>query len=111
MAMREVVSIDTPTSALGRFFSGAVFGLAQTYWSLFILGSIIFFVVGSMLVAQRSWEPYVGLLAGSIAFTFALLTGVKRYYIGSDPGKALGRIAMLFLLLNLTNMLLTLSFI
>lgn len=111
MAMREVKSIDAPTSALGRFFSGGVFGLAQTYWALFALGAAIFFVVGSLLVAQRNWEPYVGLLAGSIAYTLALLTGVQRYYIGSDPGKALGRIAMLFLLLNLTNMLLTLSFI
>jgi len=31
--------------------------------------------------------------------------------VGSDPGKALGRIGMLFLLLNLTNALVTFSFI
>jgi hypothetical protein len=111
MAMGEVDKIDAPTSVFGRFFSGAVFGLAQTYWTLFILGSILFFLVGSLLVADRNWGPYVGILAGSIAYTFALLIGIQRYYRGSDPGKALGRIAMLFLLLNLTNMLLTLSFI
>jgi hypothetical protein len=40
-----------------------------------------------------------------------LLTGIKFAYQGEDPGKALGRIAMLFLLLNLTNALATLSFI
>lgn len=111
MAMKEIENVEAPTSALGRLFSGAAFGLAQTYWALFALGSIIFFIAGSLLVADRNWEPYVALLAGSIAYTFALLTGVRRYYRGSDPGKALGRIAMLFLLLNLTNMLLTLSFI
>ena len=111
MAMREIEHSHAPSSALGRFLSGASFGFAQTYWGLFTLGSIIFFSVGSLLVADRNWEPYAGLLLGSIAFTFALLTGVRRFYRGSDPGKALGRIAMLFLLLNLTNMLLTLSFI
>lgn len=111
MTMSEVEKVNVPTSALGRFFSGEYFGLAQTYWSLFALGSIIFFVAGSFLVSERNWPPYVGLLAASIAYTFALLTGVQRYYRGSDPGKALGRIGMLFLLLNLTNMLLTLSFI
>lgn len=111
MAMREVQHAHPPTSALGRFFSGATFGFARTYWGLYALGAVIFFIVGSLLVAQRNWEPYVGLLASSIALSFALLVGVRRYYRGSDPGKALGRIAMLFLLLNLTNMLLTLSFI
>ena len=109
--MGEMDSSNAPTSAMGKFFSGAVFGLAQTYWTLFILGCVIFFTAGSLLVSERNWTPYVGLLAGSIAYTFALLIGVQRYYRGSDPGKALGRIAMLFLLLNLTNMLLTLSFI
>ena len=111
MTLSEPGKVETPTSALGRFFSGASFGLAQTYWALFTLGCAVFFVYGSYLVSERDWQPYIGLLAGSIAYTFALLTGVQRYYRGSDPGKALGRIAMLFLLLNLTNMLLTLSFI
>lgn len=111
MAMRELEHNNAPTSALGRFFSGATFGLAQTYWAMFALGSAVFFIVGSLLVADRNWMPYVGLIAGSIAYIFALLIGVRRHYRGSDPGKALGRIAMLFLLLDLTNMLLTLSFI
>lgn len=111
MAMRELKHTVAPTSTLGRFFSGATFGLAQTYWGMFALGSLIFFIAGSLLVAERNWPPYVGLLAASVAYIFALLVGVRRYYRGEDPGKALGRIAMLFLLLNLTNMLLTLSFI
>ena len=109
--MQEIEHDSAPTSALGLFFSGATFGLAQTYWGMFALGSAVFFVVGSMLVADRNWMPYVGLIAGSIAYIFALLIGVRRHYRGSDPGKALGRIAMLFLLLTLTNLLVTLSFI
>jgi hypothetical protein len=111
MAVSKTDNGDAPTSALGRFFSGATFGLAQTYWALFALGSVIFFIAGSLLASERDWIPYLGLLAGSIAYTFALLIGVQRHYRGSDPGKALGRIGMLFLLLNLTNMLATLSFI
>ena len=46
-----------------------------------------------------------------MGWSFLLLTLVKRYYVGNDPGKALGRIGMLFLLLNLTNALATFSFI
>jgi hypothetical protein len=68
-------------------------------------------VAGSLLVAERNWMPYIALLAVTVAYSFLLLTGVQRYYVGSDPGKALGRIGMLFLLLNLTNTLATLSFI
>jgi hypothetical protein len=111
MAVSKADNGDAPTSALGRFFSGATFGLAQTYWGLFAFGSVIFFIAGSLLASERDWIPYTALLAGSIAYTFALLIGVQRHYRGSDPGKALGRIGMLFLLLNLTNMLATLSFI
>jgi hypothetical protein len=111
MTLTETHKAAVPTSALGRFFSGDSFGLAQTYWGLYILGAVIFFVVGSYLVSERNWTPYVGLLAASIAYSFVLLTGVQRHYRGSDPGKALGRIGMLFLLLNLTNTLLTFSFI
>jgi len=111
MTLSKDDNVAAPSSALGRFFSGAIFGLAQTYWALFIIGSVIFFAAGSILVAQRDWVPYVALLAASIAYTFVLLVGVQRFYRGSDPGKALGRIGMLYLLLNLTNMLLTLSFI
>ena len=67
--------------------------------------------MGSVLVAERDWVPYVALLGLTVAWSFVLLTLVKRYYVGSDPGKALGRIGMLFLLLNLTNALATFSFI
>jgi hypothetical protein len=46
-----------------------------------------------------------------VAWTFVLLVGIKRSFRGEDPGKALARIAMLFLALNLSNALATLSFI
>ncbi len=51
------------------------------------------------------------LLSLLIVWTFLLLLGIKRGFKGEDPGKALGRIAMLFLLLVMTNALATLSFI
>jgi len=104
---------DTPApqSSFARFISGQTFGLAQTYWALYIVWGVLFFVAGSLLVADRNWLPYIALLAVTVAYSFLLLTGVERYYVGSDPGKALGRIGMLFLLLNLTNALATFSFI
>jgi len=98
-------------SPLIRLISGEAFGLAQTYWTLYIIGGLLFFTVGSLLVAERNWAPYVAILIATIAYSFLLLTGVRKYYRGSDPGKALGRIGMLFLLLNLSNVLATLSFI
>jgi len=107
------MSTDTaaPQSSFVRLISGKSFGLAQTYWTLYLVWAAGFFVAGSLLVAERDWMPYIALLAVTVAYSFLLLTGVKRYYVGSDPGKALGRIGMLFLLLNLTNALATFSFI
>ncbi len=98
-------------SAFARLITGQTFGLAQTYWTFYLIWAAMFFVAGSVLVAERDWVPYVGLLGLTVAWSFVLLTLVKRYYVGSDPGKALGRIGMLFLLLNLTNALATFSFI
>lgn len=107
------MSTDTaaPQSSFVRLISGKSFGLAQTYWAFYLIWAAGFFVAGSLLVAERDWIPYIALLAATVAYSFLLLTGVKRYYVGSDPGKALGRIGMLFLLLNLTNALATFSFI
>lgn len=102
---------SAPQSFFARLISGQSFGLAQTYWTFYLVWAAAFFVAGSLLVAERDWMPYIALLALTVAWSFLLLTGVKRYYVGSDPGKALGRIGMLFLLLNLTNALATFSFI
>lgn len=87
------------------------FGLALTYWTLFLTVSLVFFVLGSAAVADEDWSRYSTMLIALIGWTFLLLVGVKRGFKGQDPGKALGRIAMLFLLLVMTNALATLSFI
>lgn len=98
-------------TAFTKLIRGGYFGLAQTYWAFYLIVAALFFVVGSVLVADRNWPPYVGMILALVAWSFLLLTGVQRGYKGADPGKALGRIGMLFLLLNLTNILATLSFI
>ena len=87
------------------------YGLALTYWLLFLIGAALFFVFGSMAVSNGAWGPYLIMLVASVAWSFLLLMGIQRGYRGDDPGKALARIAMLFLALNLTNALATLSFI
>jgi hypothetical protein len=87
------------------------FGLALTYWTLFLSASVVFFVFGSAAVAAEQWPRYLTGLGAMLAWTFLLLVGVQRGFRGEDPGKALGRVAMLFLALVLTNALATLSFV
>lgn len=99
-----------PPSFFHRLVKGH-FGLALTYWALFLSASAVFFVVGSVAVAAEDWTRYLIGLIALLVWTFLLLVGVQRGFKGEDPGKALARIAMLFLSLVLTNALATLSFI
>jgi hypothetical protein len=106
--------MKTPASHPHSFFQRLIlghFGLALTYWTLFLSASLVFFVVGSAAVAADDWPRYLIALSVMLAWTFLLLVGVQQGFKGEDPGKALGRIAMLFLLLVMTNALATLSFI
>lgn len=108
----EEAQADLPVAdtAFQRLISGH-YGLALTYWILFLTGAATFFIFGSMTVAERAWPRFIAMLLASIAYSFILLVGIQRAYRGNDPGKALARIAMLFLLLNLSNTLAVLSFI
>lgn len=101
---------DTQLSLFRRLVGGH-FGLALTYWTLFLVVAVLFFIFGSLAVSQGHWARYTVMLMGTVVWSFVLLVGIDRAYRGEDPGKALGRIAMLFLLLNLSNALATLSFI
>lgn len=103
----DCLTQETPFSRLVH----GHYGLASTYWALFLLGAALFFVFGSLAVAEHNWPHFMVLLALSLAWTCLLLTGVQRGFKGTDPGKAMARIAMLFLTLNLTNTLAVLSFI
>lgn len=103
-------NVDIEKTPFQRLLGGQ-YGLALTYWVLYLIAAVLFFVAGSIAVAEGAWTRYVILLSVTVAWTFVLLTGIKRAYKGEDPGKALGRIAMLFLLLNMSNALATLSFI
>ncbi|WP_339868939.1 hypothetical protein [Pseudohongiella nitratireducens] len=98
------------TSGFKRILQGQ-FGLAVTYWTLYLVVAVLFFILGSIAVADERWGQYLALLGGTLAWTFILVWGVSRGYKGKDPGKAIGRVSVLFLLLNITNALATLSFI
>lgn len=102
--------IQANPSVFAKLIRGEYFGLAQTYWTFYLIVAALFFTFGSLAVAERNWMPYVLMLLATVGWSFLLLTGVQRGYKGADPGKALGRIGMLFLLLNLSNVLATLSF-
>lgn len=92
-----------------RLISGQ-YGLAVTYWTLFLIASALFFASASVAVSNRDWQTYAILLGALLAWTFLLLIGVKKGFRGEDPGKALGRVAVLFLLLDMTNALAAISF-
>ena len=98
------------TSGLKRIIQGQ-FGLAVTYWTLYLIVAALFFIFGSLAVADERWGQYMALLVGTVAWTFILVWGVSKAYKGKDPGKAIGRVSVLFLLLNITNALATLRFI
>ncbi|GFZ81679.1 hypothetical protein GCM10011403_26320 [Pseudohongiella nitratireducens] len=98
------------TSGFKRIIQGQ-FGLAVTYWTLYLVVAVLFFILGSIAVADERWGQYLTLLGGTLAWTFLLVWGVSKGYQGKDPGKAIGRVSVLFLLLNITNALATLSFI
>jgi len=98
------------TTPFQRIVAGH-YGLALTYWILFLIGAALFFVFGSLAVTEGAWPRYVAMLVLSVTWSFVLLIGIQRAYTGEDPGKAIARIAMLFLMLNLSNALATLSFI
>lgn len=102
---------DMNTASAPTSKPGGKYGLALVSWALYLTGAAVFFILGSIAVADEAWTRYLILLGITLGWTFALLTGIKFAYQGEDPGKALGRIAMLFLLLNLSNALATLSFI
>ncbi|MDX1490123.1 MAG: hypothetical protein R3332_02480 [Pseudohongiellaceae bacterium] len=87
------------------------YGLARTYWSAYFIGAAAFFIFGSMAVSAGEWKKFVIMLFSNICYSFILLLGIQAGYQGADPGKGLSRIAILFLLLNLSNALATLVFI
>jgi len=87
------------------------YGLARTYWTAYFIGAIAFFTFGSIAIANGNWTKFVIFLFINIGYSLVLLLGIQAGYQGDDPGKALSRIAILFLLLNMTNALATLSFI
>jgi len=109
-ARRTVSMAEHSITAIQKLIAGH-YGLALTYWILFLIGALLFFVFGSMAVNDAAWGRYLAMLVLSVVWTFVLLVGIKRSFRGEDPGKALARIAMLFLALNLSNALATLSFI
>ncbi|MEX1197640.1 MAG: hypothetical protein WEB57_07255 [Pseudohongiellaceae bacterium] len=105
-----MTGLNVQPSFLRRLVTGH-YGLALTYWTLFLTAAALFFVFGSLAVMEGAWTRYTIMLVGTVVWSFILLTGIERGYRGDDPGKALARIAMLFLLLNLSNALATLSFL
>jgi hypothetical protein len=107
MSLQPELQQQTP---FRRLISGH-YGLALTYWTLYLIPAVAFFVAGSAAVANGDWTPYAVMLAATVGWTFILMFGIQRAYKGQDPGKGLSRIAMLFLTINMTNALATLSFI
>jgi hypothetical protein len=108
---KPLMTDNIKSGSLRQRLSKGEYALAIKYWSLYWAMAIAFFIAGSLAVTREAWQAYLIMLALTVGWTFVLLVGIKRAYTGEDPGKALSRIAILFLLLNMTNALATLSFI
>ena len=63
-----------PQSSFVRLISGKSFGLAQTYWTFYLVWAAVFFVAGSLLVAERNWPPYLALLVLTLSPVATALT-------------------------------------
>lgn len=94
----------------GGLFSGA-YGLAAVYWVLYLVGAIVFFVLGSRAVDSEAWVRYLTIVAAMLAYTFALIVGVRASYKGPQMWKVMSRTSSVFMIINVLVGICTLGFI
>ncbi|MGB1400587.1 MAG: hypothetical protein ACPG6K_01590 [Pseudohongiellaceae bacterium] len=90
---------------------GGEFGLAVTYWLLFLLGAGSFFIFGSQAVDRERWLLYLGIVVSALAYTFLLILGIKAAYKGPQLWKVMSRTSSIFMIINVLVGISTLGFI
>lgn len=95
---------------MSRLLAGE-YGLAVTYWALYFLGAGLFFVFGSRAVDAEQWLPYLAMVTGMLAYTFALIIGIRAAYHGPQLWKVMSRTSSVFMIINILVGISTLGFI
>ena len=90
---------------------GGEFGLAVTYWLLFLLGTGSFFIFGSQAVDRERWLLYLGIVVMALAYTFLLILRIKAAYKGPQLWKVMSRTSSIFMIINVLVGISTLGFI
>ena len=97
-------------SFMNKLLAGE-YGLAITYWALYFLGAALYFVFGSQAVDREAWIPYLGMVAGMLAYTFLLILGIRAAYRGPQLWKVMSRTSSIFMIINILVGICTLGFI
>lgn len=112
MTNTETPSVDTDDnrSLLARVLSGD-YGLAITYWIFYFAGAGAFFVFGSRAVDSEQWLVYGAIVALMMAYTIALIVGIRAAYKGPQLWKVMSRTSSVFMIINILVGISTLGFI
>jgi hypothetical protein len=102
--------IDDNRSLLARVLSGQ-YGLAITYWLLYFAGAGAFFVIGSRSVDSERWLVFGVIVVLMLAYTFALIVGIRSAYKGPQLWKVMSRTSSIFMIINILVGISTLGFI
>ena len=97
-------------SFMAKLLAGE-YGLAITYWGLYFAGASLFFYFGSQAVDNEQWLPYLGMVAGILAYTFLLILGIRSAYRGPQLWKVMSRTSSIFMVINVLVGISTLGFI
>lgn len=97
-------------SFLARLIAGD-YGLAITYWALYVIGAGVFFVFGSRAVDGERWFVFLAAVTAMLAYTFVLLLGIRAAYRGPQLWKVMSRTSSIFMIINILVGIGTLGFI
>lgn len=90
---------------------GGDYGLAITYWILYMFGAAAFFVFGSQAVDAKAWINYLLMVAVMLAYTVLLIIGVRAAYKGPQLWKVMSRTSSVFMIINILVGISTLGFV
>ena len=97
-------------SFMSRLLDGE-YGLAITYWFLYIIGASLFFIFGSRAVDSENWITYLIIVAAMLGYTFILIIGIRAAYRGPQLWKVMSRTSSVFMITNILVGIGTLGFI
>jgi ABC-type dipeptide/oligopeptide/nickel transport system permease subunit len=71
----------------------------------------VFFFAGSWAVDAENWLVFLLLVAAQLAYTFALVLGIRAGYRGPQMWKVMSRTSSVFMIINILVGISTLGFV